>query len=220
MENIERYTLGEEIANAVTHGVGALLAISALVLLVVFSSIYGDPLYIVSFTIYGASLVILYTISTIYHSFPNGTAKNVFEILDHSSIYLLIAGTYTPFTLITLKGTLGWTIFGVVWGMAALGVLFKVFFVKRFVVLSTLMYVVMGWLVVFAMKPLAAALPKNGIIFLVIGGVLYTLGTIFYIRRKMKYHHALWHLFVLGGSAFHFFAVLFYVLPLYSMLGR
>ncbi len=220
MENVERYTLGEEIANAVTHGAGALLAIAALVLLVVFSSIYGDPVYIVSFTVYGASLVILYTISTIYHSFPKGVAKNVFEILDHSSIYLLIAGTYTPFTLITLKGPLGWALFGVVWSMAAIGILFKIFFVKKFVILSTLMYIIMGWLVVLALKPLSEALPRNGVLFLVMGGILYTLGTIFYIRRRMKYHHALWHIFVLGGSVFHFFAVILYLLPISSLVGR
>lgn len=219
MNNIENYTLGEEIANAITHGVGSLLAIAGLVLLIVFSSIYGNPWYIVSFTIYGSSLVILYTMSTIYHSLPRGIAKNVFEILDHSSIYLLIAGTYTPFELVTLRGPIGWTLFGITWGMTVIGILFKVFFVKKFVVLSTLIYIIMGWMIVFAIKPLLERLPVNGIIFLVLGGTFYTVGTIFYIRRKMKYHHAIWHLFVLGGSAMHFFAILFYVLPLFSILS-
>ncbi len=220
MKNIENYTLGEEIANAVTHGIGTLLAIAALVLLVVFSSIYGNAWYVVSFSIYGISLVILYTMSTIYHALPRGKAKNIFEIFDHSSIFLLIAGTYTPFELITLKGPLGWTLFGITWGMAVIGILFKVFFVKRFVILSTLIYISMGWMIIFSIKPLLERLPPDGIAFLVIGGILYTFGTIFYIRRKMKYHHFIWHLFVIGGSAMHFFAILFYVLPLASILHQ
>lgn len=214
MKNIENYTLGEEIANAVTHGIGVLMAIAGLVLLIVFSSIYGNSWYVVSLTIYGSALVILYTMSTIYHSLPRGKAKDIFEILDHSSIYLLIAGTYTPFELITLRGTIGWIFFGITWGMAIVGILFKIFFVKKFVILSTLIYIAMGWMIVFAIKPLFYALPLNGMIFLATGGVLYTAGTVFYIKRKMKYHHAVWHLFVLGGSAMHFFAILFYVLPL------
>lgn len=214
MKNIENYTLGEEIANAVTHGIGVLMAIAGLVLLIVFSSIYGNSWYVVSLTIYGSALVILYTMSTIYHSLPRGKAKDIFEILDHSSIYLLIAGTYTPFELITLRGTIGWVFFGITWGMAIVGILFKIFFVKKFVILSTLIYIAMGWMIVFAIKPLFYALPLNGMIFLATGGVLYTAGTVFYIKRKMKYHHAVWHLFVLGGSAMHFFAILFYVLPL------
>ena len=218
MRNIENYTIGEEIANAVTHGIGTLLAIAALVLLVIFSSIYGNAWYVVSFSIYGSSLVILYTMSTIYHALPRGKAKDIFEIFDHSSIFLLIAGTYTPFELITLRSSVGWTLFGITWGMAIMGILFKVFFVKKFVVLSTLIYIIMGWMIVFAIKPLFEKLPIDGIVFLVIGGIFYTLGTIFYIRRKMKYHHAVWHLFVIGGSAMHFFAILFYVLPLMSIL--
>ncbi|MCL4408109.1 MAG: hemolysin III family protein [Thermotogae bacterium] len=218
MRNIENYTIGEEIANAVTHGIGTLLAIAALVLLVIFSSIYGNAWYVVSFSIYGSSLVILYTMSTIYHALPRGKAKDIFEIFDHSSIFLLIAGTYTPFELITLRGSVGWTLFGITWGMAIIGILFKVFFVKKFVVLSTLIYIIMGWMIVFAIKPLFEKLPIDGIVFLVIGGIFYTLGTVFYIRRKMKYHHAVWHLFVIGGSAMHFFAILFYVLPLMSIL--
>jgi hemolysin III len=220
LKNVELYTLKEEIANAVTHGIGALLAIAGLVLLIVFSGIYGNSWYIVSLTVYGSSLVMLYTMSTIYHSLPVGTAKNVFEILDHSSIYLLIAGTYTPFELLTLKGPTGWTFFGITWGMAIAGIVFKVFFVRKFVILSTLVYIVMGWMIIFAIKPLILALPENAILFLVLGGLLYTIGTIFYVRRKMKYHHAIWHLFVLGGSAFHFFAILFYVLPISNVLNR
>ncbi len=208
MNNTESFRLREEIVNSITHGVAALLSIAALVLLIVFSAVHGNPWYIVSFTIYGSTLVILYTISTLYHSFPNGVTKNVFEILDHSSIFLLIAGTYTPFTLVSLRGPLGWTIFGIVWGLAAVGIVFKVFFVKRFVILSTLLYIVMGWMIVISMKNLMAVLPEISLIFLVVGGILYTVGTIFYIKRKIPYHHAIWHIFVLGGSAFHFFAIL------------
>ncbi|MGC8545546.1 MAG: PAQR family membrane homeostasis protein TrhA [Athalassotoga sp.] len=220
MKNVENYTLGEEIANAVTHGIGTLLAIAALVVLVIFSTIYGDMWYIVSLTIYGSSLVILYTMSTIYHALPRGKTKDIFEIFDHSSIFLLIAGTYTPFELITLRGPVGWTLFGITWGMAVIGILFKVFFVKKFVILSTLIYIIMGWMIVFAIKPLFEKLPIDGIILLIIGGIFYTLGTIFYIRRKMKYHHAIWHLFVIGGSAMHFFAILFYILPLASIFHQ
>lgn len=208
MNNTENFMLREEITNSITHGIAALLSIAALVLLIVFSSIHGNPWYIVSFTVYGSTLVILYTISTLYHSFPKGTTKNIFEILDHSSIFLLIAGTYTPFTLVSLRGPLGWTIFGIVWGLAAVGIAFKVFFVKRFVILSTLIYIVMGWMIVIAMKNLVAVLPKTSLLFLVVGGILYTTGTIFYIKRKLPYHHAIWHIFVVGGSVFHFFAIL------------
>lgn len=208
MNNTESFMLREEISNSITHGIAALLSIAALVLLIVFSSIQGNPWYIVSFTVYGSTLVILYTISTLYHSFPKGATKNIFEILDHSSIFLLIAGTYTPFTLVSLRGPLGWTIFGIVWGLAAVGIVFKIFFVKRFVILSTLLYIVMGWMIVIPIKNLVAVLPKTSLVFLVVGGILYTIGTIFYIKRKLPYHHAIWHIFVVGGSVFHFFAIL------------
>ncbi|HQO05359.1 MAG TPA: hemolysin III family protein [Fervidobacterium sp.] len=207
-ENIERYTMGEEIANSVTHGVGALLSIAGLVLLIVFSAFTANSLTITSFTIYGASLFLLYLISTLYHAIQHKKTKFIFEIMDHSAIYLLIAGTYTPFCLVSLKGALGWTIFGIVWGCAALGIVFKIFFVKKFMFLSTLMYILMGWMVVFALKPLIAATSKQTIIFLVIGGLFYTFGAIFYVWRKVKYHHMVWHLFVLAGSVFHYFSVL------------
>lgn len=209
MENIERYTKGEEIANAISHGIGVALSIAALVILVVFASLYGSALHVTSFAIYGATLTILYLASTLYHSFPKGKVKDLFEIFDHSSIYLLIAGTYTPIVLITLKGTLGWTIFGIVWGIAIVGIFFKAFFTKRFMILSTLLYLAMGWLIIFAFKPLLAVITKESLIFLVLGGVLYTVGTIFYVWRKMKYHHAVWHVFVLGGSICHFFTMVF-----------
>ncbi|TDX45513.1 PAQR family membrane homeostasis protein TrhA [Orenia marismortui] len=209
MDNIENFTKGEEITNAILHGIGLGLAIAALVILVVFASISGDIWDIVSFSIYGVTLVILYLSSTLYHSFPHGKAKDIFEIFDHSAIYLLIAGTYTPLTLISLRGALGWSIFGIVWGIAVIGIIFKVFWVKRFVIFSTILYILMGWIIIFAIKPLLSNMPKSSLIFLVVGGGFYTVGTIFYVWRKLKYHHAIWHLFVLAGSICHFFTVLF-----------
>lgn len=203
----------EEIANAVSHGIGTLLSVAALVLLTVYASLYGDVWHVVSFSIFGAALVILYACSTMLHSLPQSKAKDIFEILDHSAIYLLIAGTYTPFLLVTLRGPLGWTLFGIVWGMAIAGSILKVFFVKKFVVLSTLVYIFMGWMIIFAIKPLMANLPGLGLMWLVIGGVLYSVGSIFYVWRRVPYHHAIWHLFVIGGSTAHFFAILLYVLP-------
>ncbi|MGY4687470.1 PAQR family membrane homeostasis protein TrhA [Petrotoga sp. DB-2] len=212
LDNIEKFTPGEEIANAVIHGIGALLSIAALVLLVVFSAINGQPWSIFSSVIYGSSLIILYLSSTLYHSFQRKKIKDLFEIFDHSAIYILIAGTYTPFALITLSGRLGWIIFSVVWVLAAIGIIFKIFFVKRFRILSTILYIAMGWLVVFAMEPLVTNLDFWGVFWLVIGGILYTVGTIFYVWRKIPYHHALWHLIVLAGSICHFFSVFFYVI--------
>ncbi|NDI36140.1 PAQR family membrane homeostasis protein TrhA [Chengkuizengella sediminis] len=206
------YSHKEEIVNAITHGIGALLSIAALVLLIVFSSLYGSPWHIVSFTIFGTSLVLLYVFSTLLHSFKEGVTKNVFEVLDHSAIYLLIAGSYTPFVLVTLRGPLGWTLFGIIWGLAVIGIVFKVFFVKRFIIMSTIFYVLMGWMIMIGIKPLYENMMLNGFIWLVLGGILYTAGTIFYVWRKFPYHHAVWHLFVLAGSVSHFFAVL-YLLP-------
>ncbi|QCJ42300.1 hemolysin D [Bacillus sp. S3] len=204
----------EEVANSITHGIGALLSISALVILIVYSSLYGTVWHVVSFTIFGVTMFILYMSSTLLHSLPEGKAKDVFEILDHSSIYFFIAGTYTPFLLIVIKGTVGWLLFGIVWGLAVAGTIFKCFFVKKYLFSSTILYVVMGWLMVFAWKPLVNTLSTEGLIYLVIGGALYTLGAIFYVWRGFTYHHAVWHLFVIAGSTAHFFAVLFFVLPI------
>lgn len=206
------YTLREEIANAITHGIGAALSIAALVLLLVFSIQYGDVWHIVSFTIYGTSLILLYTFSTLLHAIQNIRAKNIFEILDHSAIYLLIAGTYTPFLLVTIRGPLGWTLFGIVWGMALIGIVLKIFWVKRFIILSTLFYIFMGWLILFAIKPLYQNMEFSGLVWLFIGGVFYTVGCVFYVWRGFPFHHAVWHMFVLFGSIAHFFAVL-HVLP-------
>ncbi|MFD1738385.1 hemolysin III family protein [Bacillus salitolerans] len=207
------FSKGEEIANSITHGIGTLLSIAALVLLIVYSSLYGSAWHVVSFTLFGATMVLLYTASTLVHSFPKGKVKDFFEILDHSSIYFFIAGTYTPFLFIAVKGWLGWTLFGIVWGLAIGGTVFKSFFVKKYLFTSTILYVVLGWLIVFAWKPLVANLPLNGLILLVAGGVLYTIGAVFYVWRGFKFHHAIWHLFVIGGTVAHFFSVLLYLLP-------
>ncbi|MCM3116834.1 hemolysin III family protein [Neobacillus sp. MER 74] len=204
----------EELANSITHGIGVMLSIAALIILIIYASLYGNVWHIVSFTIFGVTMFILYMSSTLLHSFPEGKVKDLFEIFDHSSIYFFIAGTYTPFLLIVIKGALGWTLFGVVWGLAIAGTVFKCFFVKKYLFTSTLLYVVMGWLIVFAWKPLVNNLSPQGMTYLIIGGALYTLGAIFYVWRGFKYHHAVWHVFVLAASAAHFFCVLFYVLPI------
>lgn len=207
------YTRREEIANSITHGIGALLSVAALVLLIVFASLKGTALHVVSFTIYGSSMLLLYLASTLVHSFPEGRAKRVFEVLDHSFIYVFIAGTYTPLLFTVIKGALGWTLFGIVWGIAAAGVVFKSFFVNRFLFTSTMIYILMGWIIVFAWQPLVTGLAPSGLKLLIAGGLCYTVGTIFYMWRSFPYHHAVWHLFVLAGSTTHFFAVLLYMLP-------
>lgn len=214
MANTHTYPRREEIANAITHGIGAVLSVAALVLLIVFSSLEGTVWHVVSFTIYGTTMLLLYLNSTLVHSFKEGKAKDVFEFLDHSSIYLFIAGTYTPFLLVAIRGTLGWSLFGVIWGIAIFGCIFKAFFVKKFLFMSTVFYLAMGWLIVIAWNPLTAVIAPQGINLLVAGGLLYTIGTVFYVWRGFPFHHAIWHLFVLAGSVLHFFAVLFYVLPI------
>jgi hemolysin III len=208
-----KQTLGEEIANAITHGIGALLSIAGLVILVVFASIKGNAWHIVSFSIFGTCLVLLYTASTLYHSFRSARVKKVFRVMDHAAIFLLIAGTYTPFTLTLLRGAWGWTLFGLVWGLGLAGIVFKVFFVNKFNVLSTIIYLLMGWMIIIAANPLMASVPTGGLYLLAAGGAAYSLGTIFYLWEKLPYSHMVWHLFVLGGSICHFFAVLLYTLP-------
>ncbi|WP_213650089.1 hemolysin III family protein [Paenibacillus sp. J23TS9] len=213
MANTHTYSRREEVANAITHGIGALLSVVALVLLVVFSTMKGTAWHVVSFSVYGTTMLILYLNSTLVHSFKEGKVKDLFEIFDHSSIYLYIAGTYTPFMLVAVRSPLGWTLFGTVWGIAILGCLFKAFFTKRFLFMSTIFYLLMGWMIVIVWGPLNAAIAPGGIALLAVGGLLYTLGTIFYVWRGFPYHHAIWHLFVLAGSIVHFFAVLIYLLP-------
>jgi hemolysin III len=210
------YSIREEIANAVSHGIGVLLSIVALVMLIIHATLDGDVWHIVSVTIYGVSLVVLYLCSTLLHSITHRKIKDVFEILDHSAIYLLIAGSYTPFLLVTLRGTFGWSLLGVIWGLALIGIVLKLFYVKRFIVVSTLCYILMGWLIIIAIKPLYTHLPFAGIVWLVLGGLLYTFGSIFYVWRRIPYHHAIWHVFVLAGSTCHFFCILLYVLPTHS----
>lgn len=213
LANTHIFTKGEEIANAITHGVAALLSVAGLVVLIVSSAINGTALHVVTFTIFGATMVILYTSSTFVHALPKGKAKDVFEVLDHSSIYLFIAGTYTPFTLLVIQGAMGWSIFGVVWGIALFGIVFKVYFVKRFLFTSTLLYIGMGWLIVIGWSQITNNLESSGVYLLVAGGLCYTLGTIFYMWRGFKFHHMIWHLFVIAGTIFHYFCVLFFLLP-------
>ncbi|MBT1248607.1 MULTISPECIES: hemolysin III family protein [unclassified Thermosipho (in: thermotogales)] len=208
MKNIEKYSLSEEIANAITHGIGALIALFGLVWLIVYASMSGGVLKIVSFTIFGVTLFLLYLISTLYHGISYRKAKAIFEIMDHSAIFLLIAGTYTPFLLLVISGRLGWILFSIMWVLATIGIIFKVFFVKEYMIISTLIYIAMGWMIVFFIRNLWVNFNRQGIILLFLGGLAYTIGTIFYMYRKIKFHHMIWHLFVILGSIFHYFAVL------------
>jgi hemolysin III len=204
-------TLGEEIANSITHGIGALLSVAGLVTMIVVACLHGSAWQIVACTIYGVSLVLLYISSTIYHALANNRAKRVFMILDHASIYVLIAGTYTPFTLVTLRGAWGWTLFTIVWTLCVCGVVFKSIWIDRMRAVSTAVYVLMGWCVVVAIRPLLRALPWRGFLWLLAGGLCYTLGVVFYANRR-RYAHFIWHLFVMAGSLCHYWAVYSYVL--------
>lgn len=211
----KRYSIGEEIFNSVTHGIGAGLAVAATVLLVVravFLAPAGETgFYVTSFAIFGGSLVVLYLMSTLYHALTPYGAKKVFAIFDHSSIYLLIAGTYTPFCLTALRGSIGWVLFGVIWSLAVAGMTFYAIFGSRMRVLSAITYVLMGWLVVFAIKPMVQNLNPLSLKLVVAGGVAYTVGCIFYAMKKIKWMHCVWHIFVIFGSVLHFFAVYFSV---------
>ncbi|KRG12447.1 PAQR family membrane homeostasis protein TrhA [Lederbergia galactosidilytica] len=207
----ETFNWKEELANAITHGIGFLLSIPALVVLIVSAVNNGNAMHVVSFTIFGVSMILLYLFSTMLHSVKPSKIKNVFAILDHSAIYILIAGTYTPLALVSLNGALGWTLFGIVWGLAVAGITFKCFLVNKFRVLSTIFYLLMGWLIIIAIQPLYASLSPAGFYLLLTGGIFYSVGAIFYIWRNLPYSHAIWHLFVIAGSAFMYFCVLFYV---------
>lgn len=203
----------EELLNAVTHGVGAVLALAALLgMLWIYND--GGTWHVVSCAVYGGSLVLLYLASTLYHSFTNEKLKSVFKFVDHAAIYILIAGNYTPFTLIPLHGSFGWTIFGVVWTLAAIGVIFQIFCVKRFKVFATICYLLMGWFAVVMIQPLMETLPMAAIYWMIAGGLFYTVGAVFYLMKRIPYHHAIWHLFVLAGSAAHFVAIVAFVLPM------
>jgi hemolysin III len=212
MPSARTQNVGEEIANSVTHGVGFVLSVAAVVFLVVTAAGTGDAWRVTAASVYGTTLVLLYAASTLYHALPGRRVKTVFQRIDHAAIYLLIAGTYTPFVLGPLRGAWGWSLFSVVWGCAVLGVVLKSVFGIRLAVLSTVVYIVMGWLVVIAAGPLAARLPSAGLQWLVAGGVLYTLGVLFFAWDRIRYVHAVWHLFVLAGSAAHFCAVSRYAL--------
>ena len=210
---IKYYSPIEEKINIISHASGFILSIVALVLLVTHANLHGDVWHIVSFSIFGASLIILYAASTLYHSSKHQELRKRLKIFDHAAIYVLIAGTYTPFTLITLDGTIGWVIFGVSWGMALIGIILKFFFTGKYKSISTLMYILMGWMIVFAIKPLIDSLALEGLNWLIAGGVSYTIGAVLYSIEKIKFNHAIFHIFVLIGSFCHFISVFFYVLP-------
>jgi len=210
---LDRYSIAEEIANSLTHGFGALLAAIGLAVLVVSSVRHGTAVHIVCALVYGLSLFMLFASSTFYHASRNTGFKAILRRLDHAAIFLLIAGSYTPFTLVTLGGPWGWSIFGVVWGLAFIGLFFEGALRRRWVGFSLGLYITMGWVAVVAIKPLLETLPRGGVVLLLAGGLSYTFGTIFYLWRRIPYHHALWHVAVLAGSILHYFAVLLYVIP-------
>lgn len=205
-------TVGEEIANSITHGIGFLLSIAALTVGVVYAALHCHAKIVTAVAIYGATMCILYLSSTLFHAFPVGSkAKKVFHIFDHCSIFLLIAGTYTPIMLGPVNAAWGWSLFGVIWGLAVIGIVMKAFFTGRFKVLSTLTYLAMGWLIIIAFKPLWQGIGPAGFLWLILGGINYTLGCVFYVSR-FKFAHMIWHIFVLAGTILHFFGILFHVI--------
>ncbi len=216
------YTVGEEIFNSISHGIGVLLSIAALVLLIVFAVINSDGYGLASALVFGISLILLYTMSMTYHIVQNEKGKKVLRIFDHCSIFILIAGTYTPYLLVSLRdvpfslgewqGSLGWVIFGVIWGATVLGVLLNSLSLEKFKIISLILYVFMGWGIILSIKPLAENLELGGLILLVAGGLVYTIGVIFYVLKKYRYMHSVWHLFVLAGSVCHYFSILLFVL--------
>ena len=212
-QRIGKYSATEEKINVITHASGLVLSIIALVLLIMRALRYGDTLHIITFTVFGLSMILLYTASTLYHSAKDKTTRGKLQVFDHASIYVLIAGTYTPFTLIVLPGNLGWIMFGIIWTLALGGVIIKLFFTGRFDLLLTIMYVALGWIVVIALKPLIANLAIEGVILLFAGGIAYTLGAVIYGIKKIPGNHAIFHFFVLIGTLCHFLSIYFFVLP-------
>lgn len=214
-----RYTFSEELANSITHGIGALLSIAGLGVLCAFAALRGDAWHMVSACIYSATLILCFGSSTLYHAISHARAKAVLRTVDHSAIFLLIAGTYTPFTLVTLReantgfGSWGWWIFGIIWGLALAGLVIQFTPLKKLRALSVTLSALMGWVVIAAIKPLMDSLEPGGLWLLVLGGLCYTGGIAFYLWRSLRFHHAIWHLFVLAGGMLHFFAVLLYVIP-------
>jgi hemolysin III len=207
------YSLGEEIFHSISHGIGAGLSISGLTLLVVLAVLYGTVPQVISFTIYGVTLIVLYLASTLYHSFQYPRVKQVFKKFDHASIYLLIAGTYTPFLVVAIQGVWGWALLVIIWSLALIGISFKAFFIHRFKTVSVITYILMGWLCIVALNQMLTSIPIGGLIWLAAGGIFYTVGVIFYAMKNVPYTHAVWHVFVLAGSICHFFAVLLYLAP-------
>ena len=205
------YSSLEETMNVISHGFGLLLSVCALVFLVIRSSAYGSVWHIVSFSIFGTSLILLYAASTLYHNAKKEVLRKKLNILDHASIYVLIAGTYTPFVLVTLNGTLGWVLFGITWGLAITGVILKLFFTGKYDKISTIAYVLMGWIIVFGINTLIRNLPLEGLFWLLAGGIAYTIGAVLYSLKRIKFNHAIFHLFVLIGSFCHFISIFFYV---------
>ncbi|NAW66441.1 PAQR family membrane homeostasis protein TrhA [Photobacterium halotolerans] len=216
----ETYSAAEETANSLSHGAGMIFGIVALVMLLMRAvEVNADALSVASLSIYGASIILLYLASTLYHAIPFERAKRVLKTLDHCAIYLLIAGTYTPFLLITLRTPLAVTLMAVIWTVALLGIMFKVVFIYHFKRLSLVIYLAMGWLSLVAVYPLAMAMSAAGLIWLAVGGVVYSLGVVFYVNQRIPYNHAIWHLFVLGGTVCHFLAIYWYVTPTAGLPG-
>jgi hemolysin III len=213
MSHTEHLNPIEELANGITHGIGLALSIVGLVVLIALSILRGNAWHIAGCTTFGVTLVLLYTASTLYHTFHTPRLSRVLKVLDHTAIYLLIAGTYTPFTLVNLRGFWGWTLFSLVWSLALFGIAWKLIHVERFPIVSTVVYVAMGWIALIAVKPLLAAIPMWGVAWLLAGGLFYTVGVAFYATKRIPYNHAIWHVFVMAGSICHYFAVMFYVLP-------
>ena len=207
------YSIGEEIANSITHGIGVILAIIGLVAMVITAAANGTASHIVSASIFGATMILLYLASTLYHSFQQKRIKQVLKTLDHSAIFLLIAGTYTPFAIVSLRGPWGWSLFGTIWGLALAGIIIQLTPLAKIKILSVGLYLAMGWVAIIAAKPMIAALNLSGFMLLLLGGITYSIGVIFYVWKKLPYGHAIWHLFVLGGSVLHFFSVYYYVIP-------
>ncbi len=212
-KEVKYYSSKEEKINVITHAIGLVLSIAALTLLVVYSSLYGTVWHITSFAIFGASLIVLYAASTLYHYVQNPKIRFKLNIFDHAAIYVLIAGTYTPFALVVLPNTIGWVIFGISWGLALVGIIFKLFYTGKYDKISTIAYVLMGWVIIIAIKPLVENFPLEGLLWLLAGGLSYTFGALLYSIKSLKYNHAIFHVFVLFGSFCHFMAVFFYVLP-------
>ncbi len=210
----KRYTLGEEIFSSVTHGLGTLLALGGTAVLIVLSAIYSDAWSVVGSAIFGASLIILYCMSTLYHSITNEKAKKFFRIMDHNTIFFLIAGTYTPITISILRGTIGWILFGIVWGAAIIGIILNSIDLERFRKPSVVCYIAMGWVIIFAIQPLLNVMNSLSLWLLIAGGIFYTVGVIFYAIKKVRYFHSIWHIFTLLGSACHYFSILFAIMNL------